>query len=199
VILGFHGKIGAGKNEAAKRLALFSPIPVVEVSYARKLKESVAALFDITLDEIEECKNDESVRVRVGRSEWGASRGMTFREFLQRYGTEAHRDVFGQNFWVDAALPFLGMVPGQFYEDKLYAVTDVRFQNEKERIESLGGVVVRVIGPNEDTGGHASEQVLDCEFVLDNTVRDDDFENLDRELMFLLDSLETADQLARTA
>ena len=33
---------------------------------------------------------------------------MTFREFLQRYGTEAHRDVFGKDFWLEYTLPANG-------------------------------------------------------------------------------------------
>jgi len=30
---------------------------------------------------------------------------ITGRQALQRYGTEGHRDVFGEDFWVDALLP----------------------------------------------------------------------------------------------
>jgi hypothetical protein len=153
VIVGLHGKIGAGKNEAAKRLALISPLRVVEVSYARKLKQSVAALFGISLEDIELLKNDDEAFVWLSPALGNdvelfhqRDKRMTFRVFLQRYGTEAHRLIFGVDFWLDAALPW-----GGGYEDAIYAVTDVRFENEAKRVRELGGVVVGIVGPGDVT------------------------------------------------
>jgi hypothetical protein len=191
MIFGLTGKLGAGKNEAARRLALISPIPVVEVSYAAKLKESVAALFGITLDQIEEWKNDPLRRVLAGDpcatfgGDAASEVDMTFRQFLQRYGTEAHRDVFGQDFWLDAALP---LNYGRYNVDgSLYVVTDCRFPNEAKRIKELGGWVIRIIGPNDETGDHPSEtQEIPYDWKILNTVRDDEFDYLDSQLHTLL-------------
>jgi hypothetical protein len=87
------------------------------------------------------------------------------RELLQRFGTEVGRDMFGQNFWVDLALSRIQ--PG---EKIVFA--DVRFKNEAEAIQSLGGVVVRV---NRDgilaANDHSSEHDLDdynFDLVIDN-------------------------------
>ena len=188
MILGLHGKMGAGKNAAASRLPLLTEIPVVEVSYARKLKESVCALFGIALEDLEIWKNRPDRMVSLGGLYDGLGyvplkeRTMTFREFLQRYGTEAHREVFGEDFWLDAALPLDGD-----YSDALYVVTDCRFQNEADRIRSLGGSVIKIVGPVVETGSHVSEQTLRCDYTIDNTVRGDDFANLDHELNKMLD------------
>lgn len=195
MILGFHGKMGAGKNAAAKRLALLSPLPVVEVSFAAKLKESAAALLGCSVDDLERWKNDPRIRVDVRVEEdhgWFVSQ--TVRSFLQRYGTEAHRDVFGEDFWLDAALPFESSEPpylsrDALYRDAIYVATDVRFPNEAMRVRDLGGTVVRLVGPDEETGSHMSEQVLETDFVIDNRTRDDGFERLDRQLAALLDDL----------
>ena len=193
MIVGLHGKMGAGKNEAAKRLALIAP-PVVEVSFARKLKESAAALLDCTVADLELWKNDPDKQVAVGGIYDALgftpfkNKTQTVRSFLQRYGTEAHRDVFGQDFWLDAALPTArnGIRGRVAYDDALYVVTDVRFENEAKRVRDLGGIVVGGIGPARDTGSHASEQEIDCDCWIDNTRRDDGYASLDASLRNLL-------------
>lgn len=183
MILGFTGRMGSGKNEAAKRLAVLYPDRVVEISFARKLKESVSALLGITLDQIEALKNDPNGSIAVYSSN-APSVEWTFREFLQFYGTESHRGVFGQDFWLDAAMP----LNGDYEDDKIYVVTDVRFQNEADRVRQLGGSVVKIIGTLEEpTSTHASEQSLDADFLLDNVARNDDFAALDTQLMALVE------------
>ena len=189
MILGLHGKMNAGKNECARRLVNLSPLPVVEVSFAAKLKESAAALLDLDAGVLETAKNDPYARVCLTYLEPGGSNDIlvsqTVRSFLQRYGTEAHRDVFGQDFWLDAALP----VQALGYADALYVVTDVRFPNEAQRVRDLGGWVVLVVGPDDDTGTHPSEQTIEphlIEATIINTSRDDDFASLDRQLSELM-------------
>lgn len=196
MIVGLHGKIGAGKNEAAKRLAILSSMPVVEVSFAAKLKQSAAALLGCTVADLELWKNDSSKLVcagglydALGFVPYG-NLSQTVRSFLQRYGTEAHRDVFGADFWLDAALP-LPAHAGQFalYNDALYVATDVRFPNEAERVRELGGVMVGLTGPDTDTGSHASEVPLECDRWIDNAIRDDGYTSLDGQLGVLLSDL----------
>lgn len=194
VIVGLHGKMGAGKNEAARRLAMLAPVPVVEVSFAAKLKQgSCQSLGDVYSDRWEEWKNNPNARVQVvvdGLVEIDIS----VREYWQFSGTEGGRNIFGQDVWVDAALPF-----GRDYSDAIHVVTDVRFANEARRVRQLGGVVVLVVGPHEDTGGHASEQALSngyIDLVLDNTRRDDDFASLDAQLDALLNRLADLREIA---
>jgi hypothetical protein len=189
VIIGLHGKMGAGKNEAAKRLALLSKLPVIEVSYAAKLKESAAAVLGCTVEDLERWKNDPDAGVLVN-VHGDPYVFQTVRSFLQRYGTEGHRDVFGEDFWLDAALPLYPQGLSSPYRRSLYAVTDVRFQNEADRIRELGGIVVKVVGPTSDTGSHVSERELDCDYSIDNSARDDDFTSLDAQLSWILTTFE---------
>src|SRR5215467_4376192 len=141
MILGLCGLKQSGKDTIAAYL-------VKEHGFERKafadpLKRSVAALFDIPFSEIDKLKMDDSILVGVGRhgeeeyDQWIQHIGfhaITFRELLQRYGTEAHRDVFGNCFWVDLTLPVQGFYPG-----RAIVVTDVRFREEAERVKFLGG------------------------------------------------------------
>lgn len=185
MIVGLHGRIGAGKNEAAIRLALLAP--VVEVSFARKLKESAAAVLGCTVADLEAWKNNPAASVVVFSGMRPLDgKGQTVRSFLQRYGTEGHRDVFGPDFWLDAALP---IETDGWYDDRLYVVTDVRFPNEAARIRDLGGTVVGLLGSSLTGGSHVSEVPLECDRWIDNTIRDDDHASLDRQLRALLDDL----------
>lgn len=65
------------------------------------------------------------------------------RGLLQRLGTEAGRDVLGEDVWIEAAWKDL--------DTPLYAarvvVTDVRFENEARWIRNHGGQVVHVSRP----------------------------------------------------
>jgi hypothetical protein len=199
MVIGLTGKKQAGKNAVAKMLAVYSPLPVVEVSFAAKLKQSAAALIGCTIEDLERWKNDPHATVAVGMMIDDAIVGhyQTVRTFLQRYGTEAHREVFGEDFWLDAALPLPAFLGSEPYADGLYVVTDVRFENEAQRVRDVGGIVVRVIGPPEveQAGdGHASEAPLPDDLVdyfLLNDRRDDDFAWLDRAVRNMVAGLVT--------
>jgi hypothetical protein len=162
------------------------------------LKESAAALFDIDRLDWETYKNDPEVKIfltvgykdvhdlgiRDGLQEPNVIREFTAREFLQRYGTEAHRDIFGGDFWVEQAMRDYRYAPA----NTLSYVTDCRFVNEASAIKGVGGVVVGIQGMDEETGGHASEVPLPDSMIyfwIDNTVRGDEFAHLDYQLVQL--------------
>jgi len=172
MIIGLSGQKQSGKDTVAAYL-------VKEHGFERKafadpLKQSVAALFGIPFSYIDKLKMDD-VLVGIGRigqpeyDQWiqydgEVSKGLTFREFLQRYGTEAHRDIFGQDFWLDYTLPVQGFYPG-----RAIVVTDVRFANEAARVRELGGLVVRVIRGLSDQDQHRSEVIdFDWDYIIDN-------------------------------
>jgi hypothetical protein len=85
------------------------------------------------------------------------------REFLQRLGTEAVRDVIGKDTWVNILM-------GRIWQARVdaslagqpapnYAITDVRFPNEAEAIKQADGYIVRVVRPGKGpVNEHISEQ-----------------------------------------
>jgi len=76
------------------------------------------------------------------------------RSLMQRMGTEVGREMWGENFWVDAAI---AAIP----DGEKVVFADVRFPNEADAIYSNGGEVWRIIresvGPAND---HISETAL---------------------------------------
>ena len=165
MIVGFGGALSAGKDTAGKRFANMIDMPSVQISFAAKLKASVAALLDVDVNEFDRWKNDPEVKLFLSDGEYVAYeddenhlvgplviREFTFRTVLQRYGTESHREIFGSDFWVDQALS-----PA---DDPtiLYYVTDVRFDNEVEGVKQRGGPVIQILTGDEPEIAEAVRQ-----------------------------------------
>lgn len=209
MLLGMHAKKGVGKDTAYQRIANMyaheaSPyytggIPVYRKSFADLLYKSAAGSTGLNESDIRAFVRDPNVRIEVYRYQnrkgpRGGRRihAFTFRQFLQWYGTEGHRQVFSENFWTDA-------VDLSDHDGRIVVVTDVRFDNEAAAVRSAGGHVVRLIGPTEieESGdGHASESGLTPELI-DFTVDNSDhgsFERLDEQLRDLVNGLLDEDE-----
>jgi hypothetical protein len=189
-LIGLAGKARSGKDTMAgfiKEWAEDYSFGFSQDAFARRLKESAAAALGLQPEEgqdrvppedavafCEMLKRDDNV-IHVVNAE-GTGYTITGREFLQYYGTEAHRDVFGDNFWVDAVLPKgwdpSGITPKWHESFKIAGrvsdfavVTDVRFPNEARRVKELGGEVWKIEREGSGAGDHLSEQELDMELI----------------------------------
>ena len=185
-LIGLNGKARSGKDTTAGIISEWckeNDLTFAQDAFARRLKESAAASLGIVGEEvaakdaIEFCellkKPDHIIHIV---NDEGTGYTITGREFLQFYGTEAHRDVFGSNFWVDVVLPPAVEMDGynRWWDSFLdidgepanvAVITDVRFPNEAERIQELGGDIWKVERDGSGAGDHASEQELDGELI----------------------------------
>lgn len=76
------------------------------------------------------------------------------REYLQRMGTEAGREIHGTDCWTRLAVADIRGTVGSV------VITDLRFENELDVVRSLGGVVIHVVRPGVGSvNSHASEQM----------------------------------------
>lgn len=214
-LIGVNGKARSGKNTTADYIQSWcwdKDLTSAQRGFADRLKRSAAHALGIFKDEIEFCnklKGDYeqgSIEVRMTTKGGGPNQQMvkiTGREYLQYYGTEAHRDVFGDNFWVDALLPLADHMDGtcewwwNFQTEGETAdvaiITDVRFDNEAERIQELGGDVWKVEREGSGAGNHASEQDLPMELVdvvIDNNGTLDDLSDSVEVLMEMISTPE---------
>lgn len=203
VLIGLNGKKGSGKNTVGEFIKDWVQEDLGTEAqlqgFADRLKLSFARIFvpDCTLEEAllfcDTIKNQGSIKHDTIFKDnglfdrFGKRNVISGREALQNYGTEAHRQVFGDSFWVDQILPRGGGDHGEHIrwsskwdDDITHAIiTDVRFPNEAERIRELGGKVYEVVRPSldgpEDT--HASEtplprQLVDAQIINDGTLED---------------------------
>jgi hypothetical protein len=187
MILGLSGLKGSGKDTVAAYLVKTHGFE--RKAFADPMKKSIAALFDIPFSEIDKFKNDDTCEVALGynftqESYEAWTKVLSFREFLQRYGTESHREIFGKDFWVDQTLPVQGYYPG-----RAIVVTDVRFANEAARVNELGGFNIRVVRDRSSSSedNHVSEQ-QDFEFdfkIYNDGDLEELYDNIETVLVFI--------------
>ncbi len=156
-VIGLAGRKGSGKDTVGQYLV--ERYGYTRMSFAAPLKDSAAALFGIDAVEWETLKNTGRSDIILRRPDKESVR-LTAREFLQRYGTEAHRDVFGQQFWTDQLI-------AQLRPGRKYVVTDARFENECRALREVGGRIVVIDRPGTDADDTHASETLPPEAIVD--------------------------------
>lgn len=124
MIIGFSGKMGAGKSTAAYLVGRVSYQPVRLIKFAQPLYDMQTAIYDRIKGV--HIKPDAFVKDRV---------------LLQLLGTEWGRNSISPTLWTD-----LWASEAKLAVSKGFNVVcdDVRFENEALTIKALGGVIVDV-------------------------------------------------------
>jgi hypothetical protein len=164
--------------------------------FAGKLKQTASLLTGVPVEMFEDQefkKLDMSPEWWKKDINWGIEKlhgehvmkdiPMTYREFLQKLGTEAMRDGLHTNVWVNALFADYNAgytispldVDNQAPDN--WIITDMRFPNEMEAVVEKGGITIRVVRPGTSTGTHPSEIALDghtmhYEIINDGTIED---------------------------
>jgi hypothetical protein len=169
-LTGMKGRqAGVGKDEAAKALIGRG---WKRDAFADRMRKAMLAL-DPVID-YDGIFGELRLSRLVERDGWdGAKRNHPeVRRLLQKFGTEAGRDIHGTSCWVDALFrDWTGLSP--------LVITDVRFDNEAQAVRDRGGRVVRIVRPGLEPlpGEHASEigvtdDLVDEVVMNDRTVAD---------------------------
>ena len=176
LVIQLLGQARSGKDFTATNLKLYyeSIGKSVEImSYAAPMKQIAATLFGITLEQLDDFKNNSnrvSIEVYDGQSNGAAYRGnllveSNFRIFLQKLGNEAVKPLLG-----DAILANLMQSAIAQSSADILIIPDCRFRVE---LAAIGGTTIRVINSTLlEPMQHASELELAdfvTDFVLDNT------------------------------
>lgn len=143
------------KLSAARALG-FKGSPTEAIEFCNDLKQDGRTVGFLTVDDDQHICNPMAL--------------ITGREYLQYYGTEAHRDVFGEDFWIDAVL-------GPDYvnqHDEIVVITDVRFPNEAQALREHGAEIwaVERTSASVTDDAHASEQPLP-DHLIDRVILND--------------------------
>ena len=142
MLIGVVGFIGSGKGAVGD---LLEQKGFVKDSFAKPLKDACSAMFGWPR-ELLEGDTEDSRQWREQPDEfWSEKIGKKFspRLALQLLGTEAGRNVFHKDIWVNSLL--------KRAEGKNVVITDVRFKNEFKFIHKNNGIIVRVKrGPEPD-------------------------------------------------
>jgi len=205
LLLGIHGRKRSGKNEAAKAVqeltdGLYS---YAENAYAWKLKHWLCSLFfpGCTLEEaIEFCEDIKDIRKTIDLRHVLSTApaagfpvtevSITGRQLMQHGGNEA-RTVFGEDFWLDQLFPLHKDQSRGYYTPyhhwhrrsfnlaAVCVVTDLRYENEIQRVKDCGGKVILIRRPGNESDGAPSEQEYPalCDDVIENNSSIGDLHN----------------------
>ncbi len=137
--------------------------------FAGKLKQIASLLTGV---EVAKFEDQEFKKLNLG-PEWSIhGMPMTYRELLQKLGTDGLRNGLHYNVWVNALFAdykkqstLCGISEkGKKYCNKYpnWIITDVRFPNEAKAIKDRGGIIIRVDRPFcKPVNNHPSEVSLD--------------------------------------
>lgn len=163
VLLGILGKKGHGKDTVADYLV--ENYGFQKISLADPLKEATRVLFGFTDDQLYGKLKEEVDEF------WGVSPRTVF----QYLGTDIFRKDFqkkaphvGDNFWVkslEKRLLSLQKNSGR------YVVADLRFPNEVQLVQKLGGIVVKIQRNLPDIDNHESETAIDSIDYYDKLIK----------------------------
>ena len=183
-IIAFAGRKRSGKGMLAKGMREYSP-NVVIIAVADSLKFLCCKLLNRTYDELNQMKDDGTTfeakvddywvstikhEVKISdniiRNEIGGRVFTNVREVLQIIGTDLIRK-YSPDWHIDKTIEHIK----SYGDDKIVVVEDVRFPNEKRRIEEIGGDVYFIIRPNYwDVSNHPSEKALKYTDFNDNRI-----------------------------
>jgi len=188
VLIGLHGRRGSGKDTAFAHIAEWAEgrgLTCARRGFADKLKHSAFLALGFHIAESDALVLADDLKtmgeITTVIPQQSVIYTISGRKFLQLFGTESHRDLFGDNFWVDALLPdgFINAWPKDFdgplhrpawhrnfdFAD-ICVITDLRFENEAQRVHDLGGTVIEIDRKAVEIGdGHASEIRLPDEMI----------------------------------
>jgi len=157
----FKIKKFAGKLKTIASLLTGVPVEMFEDQEFKKqyMSEEWNSFLSIDFPEMtgKEVKDSDSVLVET------TYKRMTYREFLQKLGTEAMRDGLHTNVWVNALFAdykyeihrtevptrAAGFIDQHVYPN--WIITDMRFPNEMDAVKEKGGITIRVVRPKVES------------------------------------------------
>lgn len=174
-VIGLHGYPGAGKDAAAKVLL---DAGWARVSFADPVREGLLALnpwICLRAASLRAPAKFMKLKTLVAKIGWTLAKKFTdVREGLQKYGTEAGREIHHQDCWLAIARREINR---QMFCEKAKGIiiTDVRFPNEVRLVvNEFNGMIVEIqrpgVGP---VNSHKSEMKIDVNggtIVNDGTV-----------------------------
>ena len=172
-IIGLTGRRGSGKDSAANALVGYTNLKLAE-----PLKLMLRTL--LAYQEVPEDRIYEMLEGSLKETRTLSFGGQSPRFAMQTLGTEWGRDLMGSSFWVDML-----MNKARHYEKVV--VTDVRFPNEADAIERVGGLLVRIVRPGAAQDVHSSEALIDNLPVHEEIVNDGTLADLHAKILRLVD------------
>lgn len=163
VIIGLHGAKGAGKDEfyrVAKRL--FPLHDIRKVAYADPIKNEICRIFRLTGED--QYDRFKRTQVLFDIETGDIASAVPGRQVVREIGMMM-RDYDENQFtrYVESEIAK--------HPSAIWCITDLRFANELESINRLGGRVVKILRKGVQYDGHVTETELPddvCDYIIHN-------------------------------
>ena len=147
-LIGLTGYAGSGKDTV--RNMLEDDHGFVGLAFADPIRTMLRALFDGA------GINTDHMDLRELKEQNIEGLGVSYRQLAQTLGTEWGRVCVGRGFWLRIAHETIQK--HRRHGERLFVVSDVRFENEARWIQDAGGEVWRIDRPGTDpVRPHVSE------------------------------------------
>lgn len=171
MIIGFVGFAGSGKDSCADYLVQSKGF--VRETFAGPVKDCLAAVFGWPRAMLEGL-TAESRAWRETIDHWW-SRELGIPDFsprwaMQHWATDVVRDHFHMDTWM---LSMRRRLEEHHFAGRDVVVSDVRFPNEIEMLQSMGGKVVRVAGPTCPPWFYVAKNAADGSAMARNVMREE--------------------------
>ena len=168
-LIGLAGRKESGKSELA---SICNKYGYETLSFATPLKTLIANLLGITIADVNKLKNanntyvlqsmdliflskETDIPIEIIKEKCGDKSFKNTRELMQFIGTDLIRE-YCSDWHINKVREII-----ETNDDKNFVIDDVRFPNERELIESLGGTLWFVVRPKLDNvSNHISETAL---------------------------------------
>ena len=174
IIIGFSGAMGSGKDTASLIAKHAYPnFNFRQVSFAHALKQAYQVMTGIPWHDSREFKEGICPVFKIAR-----------REVLQRMGTNALRNNFDKDIWIN-------ILKSRYPEGNLL-ISDVRFENEAAWIRKEGGVIIEVQRTDDMRSiwaFHESENGIKGDFVIKNRFEPDGYQAFKGDVESILETI----------
>lgn len=163
-LIGITGKAGSGKDTLADAAVL--EFGAVKYNFAIPIKQALNAMFGWTMEDWDNREWKEEPIAWLGKSP---------RQLAQTLGTEWGRELVQPDLWTNLAMDRYWNYSKTIPNGPPFIIADVRFDNEAHAIHKLGGIVIRVVRPDQahiNSRTHTSEVGVSDDFV-DHVVYND--------------------------
>lgn len=177
MLIVISGKARAGKDSVFNVLAKCGGFK--RIAFADPLKNMCSSVFNIPLNYFyDDDKKDAPFETPIDYIDFHSAlqfavnadlplQQLEFkspRDLLQQVGTDIVRKHVDNEFWIKLLVKQLQTTEGNV------AITDARFQNERDALKAIGGTLMLVTKPDTTAAGHSSENDLGSEADYDIVV-----------------------------
>lgn len=150
MLIAFTGKKQSGKTTASDYL--FKYHNFLSYAFAGKLKLVCQDLFALSNEQV-----DGNLKERIDERY-----GLSPRNILQKFGSEVGREIY-RDIWIKC----LERKIQHLLDNKInIVISDLRFNNEAEWIQSKGGLIVALERPQTEVNDtHISESGINTEYI----------------------------------